>query len=64
VRHSVIAAGRMAGGLAVAEPSLVPDILFGARALMAVEARFTAHLLGSWAGGRSSLLDPVPCPSR
>jgi len=60
--HSVLAARRMAGGLAAAEPGLAPDILFGAKALMAVEERFAAHVLRSWADGRSSLLDPAPCP--
>ena len=34
----------------------------GARALMAVEARFARHLLDSWAAGRTSLLDRVACP--
>ena len=41
-----------------AEPGLVPDILFGARALMAVEGRLTAHLLDAWTAGRSSLRPP------
>ncbi len=62
-RHSVVAADRMAAGLAATEPALAPDIVFGARAIMDVEARFTDHLLGSWARGRSSLLDAVPCPT-
>lgn len=57
-RHEVIAAGDLAGGLARAEPDLVGDILFGARALMAVEGRFTADLLGAWGSGASSLLPP------
>lgn len=59
-RHEVIAAGDLAGGLARAEPDLAGDILFGARALMAVEGRFTAHLLASWASGVSSLLSGTP----
>ena len=62
-RHSVVAARRMAGGLAAKEPALAPDILFGARALMDVEGRFADHLIGCWARGRSSLLDPVSCPT-
>ena len=57
-RHEVIAARDLACGLARAEPQLAGDILFGARALMAVEARFAAHLLDSWAVGTSSLLPP------
>jgi hypothetical protein len=56
VRHQVIAAEDLAGGLAREEPNLAPDILFGARALMAVEERFARHLLRSWASGSSSLL--------
>jgi hypothetical protein len=54
--HQEVAATDLAGGLAQAEPELAADILFGARALMAVEGRFTDHLLQAWAGGRSSLL--------
>jgi hypothetical protein len=58
--HQVVAADGLITGLANAEPGLVPDILFGARALMAVEGRFTAHLLDAWAAGRSSLRPPLP----
>ena len=59
VRHAVVAARRMAAGLAAREPDLAGDLVFGANALMAVEARFTRHLLDSWAAGRSSLLEPA-----
>jgi hypothetical protein len=58
--HEVVAADGLVGGLAAAEPHLAADILFGARALMAVEARFTDHLLRSWAAGRSSLRSAAP----
>jgi hypothetical protein len=58
VGHAVVAATDLAGGLAAVEPELAPDILFGARALMAVEAAFSAHILDSWTAGRTSLL---PC---
>lgn len=54
--HQEVAADALAGGLARAEPKLAADILFGARTLMAVEARFTEHLLQAWTTGRSSLL--------
>jgi hypothetical protein len=37
------------------EPHLAREVLFGARALGWVEQRFTSHLLGSWAQGRTSL---------
>jgi hypothetical protein len=41
--------------LARQEPDLAADIVFGARALSAVEARFAGHLLESWDQGVSSL---------
>jgi len=53
--HEVVAADGLVGGLAHREPDLVPDILLGVRALMAVEGRFTDHLLSAWAAGRTSL---------
>src|SRR5689334_10590395 len=53
--HEAVAAHDLAQGLAVAEPDLVGDILFGAAALLQLEARFAGHLLGRWAAGRSSL---------
>jgi len=53
--HEAVAAHDLAQGLAVAEPDLVPDILFGAAALLHLEARFAGHLLDRWAAGASSL---------
>jgi hypothetical protein len=64
VRHSAVAAGSMAGALAAREPALAADVVFGARALTAVEALFSDRLLESWAAGRTSLLEPAPCPAR
>ena len=61
--HSVVAAERLAAGLAAREPALAPDIVFGARAIIDVEGRFTDHLFASWARGRSSLRDAMPCPT-
>jgi hypothetical protein len=57
--HENIAAWDLAGGLAAAEPALAPDILWGASALLALEARWAAHLLGAWERGDSSLLAPL-----
>ena len=62
LHHQVIASHALAAGLAAAEPQLAGDILFGARALMLVEDRFSRHLLGAWAAGRSSLLGALPPP--
>ena len=56
--HENVAAVDMAGGLAHAEPDLAGDILFGARALVALEADFARHLLESWEGERGSLREP------
>jgi hypothetical protein len=54
--HENIAAWDLAGGLAKADPSLADDILFGARALLALENRWAQHLLDAWQKGKSSLL--------
>jgi hypothetical protein len=53
--HENIAAYDLAGGLARQEPELAPDIVFGARALLLLEARFAQQLLDSWRDGESSL---------
>jgi hypothetical protein len=58
--HESIAAWDLAGSLARSTPASADRILFGARALLALEARWAAHLLGSWSAGRSSLLRPIP----
>lgn len=53
--HEQLAAHDLCGGLAEAEPALTEDIVFGAAACVAVDARFARHLLDSWNAGRSSL---------
>jgi hypothetical protein len=45
----------MAGALAIDEPELASDIVFGARSLAFVEAAFAWHLLTAWSARRSSL---------
>jgi hypothetical protein len=65
--HEAVAAHDLAGGLARREPDLAQDILFGARSLLLLEARFAAALLDAWNAGRSSLrgpLDLVELPGR
>lgn len=56
--HENIAAWDLAGGLALAEPQLAADVLLGARALLALEARWAAHLIAAWERGESSLRPP------
>jgi hypothetical protein len=57
--HESIAAWDLADALSRAEPELAQDILFGARSLLALEARWAAHLLSAWERGESSLLEPL-----
>lgn len=58
--HEQIAAHDLCGGLVRTEPGLAPDVVFGAAAALAVDRLFAAHLLDSWAAGRSSLRSPAP----
>jgi hypothetical protein len=53
--HEQIAAHDLARGLAESEPSLVPDVMFGAAVALFTDARVGAHLLDSWSEGLSSL---------
>ena len=58
--HEAIAAVDLAGGLARQEPRLGRDILWGARALAALDARWTANVLDAWEAGESSLRSAAP----
>ena len=58
--HEQIAGRDLAGGLVESEPDLFPDVLFGATAVMAIDARLTLHIMGAWENGESSLRSPVP----
>jgi hypothetical protein len=57
--HENLAAVDLAGGLARQQPELARDILWGARALVDVEARWARHLMDAWETGESSLLAPL-----
>ncbi len=57
--HENIAAYDLAGGLARQEPELAADILFGARALLALEAAASSHMLDAWQRGDTSLRRPL-----
>jgi hypothetical protein len=56
--HEQVAAWDLVDGLATAEPALAGDILWGAAALLELEARWGRHLLDAWERGASSLLAP------
>ena len=53
--HENIAAVDLAGGLVRQQPDLGADVLWGARALAALDARWTDGVLRAWEAGESSL---------
>ena len=55
--HEAVAAHDLAAGLAAQQPGLCDDILFGAAALLHMEARFAAALLDAWETGEAALRD-------
>jgi hypothetical protein len=57
--HENIAAYDLAGELARSEPHLAADVVFGARAMLHLEARFATNLLDAWNAGESSLREPA-----
>jgi Iron-containing redox enzyme len=61
--HENIAAVDLAGGLARQRPELGSDVIWGARALAALDGLWAAHVMTAWAEARSSLLPkPVEAP--
>jgi hypothetical protein len=58
--HENIAAVDLAGGLARQRPELAADVLWGARTLMLLDARWSEHVLACWRRGESSLLGGHP----
>jgi hypothetical protein len=61
--HEAVAAVDLAGGLVRQDPSLAPDVLWGARCLLAVEADWARHLLAAWAVAGTSLCEPLRLPA-
>jgi Iron-containing redox enzyme len=57
--HENVAAVDLAGGLARQDPTLAADILWGARALVALEGRWARHLITAFQDGESSLRVPL-----
>jgi Iron-containing redox enzyme len=58
--HEQIASVDMCGSLVAAEPALLPDVLLGAAAAIAVDGVTARALLGAWESGRSALRGPLP----
>jgi Iron-containing redox enzyme len=57
--HENLAAVDLAGGLARQQPGLARDVLWGARALVELDARWSRHVIGAWDADRSSLRIPL-----
>jgi len=53
--HESVAAVDLAGGLARQDPRLGADVLWGARALLAVDGRWARHMMAAWEDDQSSL---------
>jgi hypothetical protein len=53
--HESVAANDLAGSLVREDPRLEEDVVFGARALCAVEATFATRLVEAWRAGVTSL---------
>jgi hypothetical protein len=58
--HEQIAGRDLAGGLVEAEPDMLPDVLFGATAAIALDTRLTHQILNAWKNHRSSLRNELP----
>lgn len=58
--HEQIAGRDLAGGLVEADPDLLPDVLFGATAALALDTLLTHHVVDAWENGRSSLRTKLP----
>ncbi|HWH13744.1 MAG TPA: iron-containing redox enzyme family protein [Miltoncostaeaceae bacterium] len=58
--HEAIAAYDLAAGLARDEPMLRTDVLWGAAALMELDARAARPMIAAWDAGRSSLRGDAP----
>ena len=57
--HQRLALDDMVVPFVADHPAMAADVVFGARALGAVEGRFTEHLLAHWTAGRTSLRRPL-----
>ena len=53
--HESVAAVDLAGGLARQDLQLGADVLWGARALLAIDGRWARHMMGAWEEEGSSL---------
>jgi hypothetical protein len=53
--HESVAAVDLAGGLAKQDPKLGADILWGAKALLAIDGRWARHMMEAWSNEASSL---------
>lgn len=57
--HEQVVRTDVVGDLIAREPHLEPDVVFGMRALGALEDRLSRHLMSCWTSGRTSLRRPL-----
>jgi hypothetical protein len=62
--HENVAAVDLAGGLARQEPALAGQIVWGARALVAIDRLWAEHVVDAWEDDRCSLRYPVAASGR
>ena len=60
--HDMIATYDLAGSLAMQEPAVAADIVFGARAMDVLDALWAKHVLRRWQDESTSLLSAEPWP--
>ena len=53
--HESVAAVDLAGGLGKQDPRLGADVLWGAKALLAIDGQWARHMVDAWTNGESSL---------
>ena len=58
--HETLAAHDLAGALALDDPTLAGDLLFGARAMLLLDGSGTRKIMDSFGRDETSLLEPLP----
>jgi hypothetical protein len=61
--HEALAAHDLAGALAIDEPALAADILFGARTMLLLDELAARRMMDGFEAGESTLLRPLREPS-
>ena len=62
--HETLAAHDLAGALALDDPRLVPDLVFGAQAMLLLDGSGARRMMASFESGETSLLEPLAAPAQ